>query len=157
MRVCPYSSPRRAEQHHGPGLCKIAACAGSGLGTKLKAALAAVLSLCCHVCILGVPQNAFLTVYSNKYPAAANRLLYCKENANGTTAVFQDVRKTGQKFLLIDGTGEASTDYFSMRAFRFLGMLPALYSPEPKNALIVTFGSGIVAGFVARLPGHGER
>lgn len=135
----------------GVGLICLAA--GSGLGTKLKAALAACVIFVVTLCILGVPQNAFLTVYSNKYPAPANRLLYCRENLSGTTAVFQDVRNTGQKYLLIDGTGEVSTDYFSMRAFRFLGILPALYSPEPKNALIVTFGSGIVAGFVARLPG----
>jgi spermidine synthase len=55
--------------------------------------------------------------------------------------------------MLIDGIGEVSTDYFSMRAFRMLGLLPALYSPEARNALVVTFGSGIAAGSIANLPG----
>jgi spermidine synthase len=126
---------------------------GSTLGKRSKAVLSACLSLCVLVAIVAVPRNAFLSVYTAKYPPPANRLLYCKENVNGTTAVFQDIQKTGQKFFLIDGTGEVSTDYFSMRAFRFLSTLPALYAPAPKNALIVTFGSGIVAGSIAGLPG----
>jgi spermidine synthase len=103
--------------------------------------------------LLAVPKNAFLNVYSNRYPPPANRMLYCKENINGTTTVFQNVGKTGRKYMLIDGTGEVNTDYFSMRAFRFLGVLPALYSPETKNALVVTFGSGIATGTIAALPG----
>lgn len=100
-----------------------------------------------------IPRNAFLPVYSSRYPAPANTLLYLKENINGTTAVFQDARRPEQKYLLIDNTGEVSTDYFSMRAFRFLSLLPALYSAKASDALIVTFGSGIVAGSIAGLPG----
>ena len=100
-----------------------------------------------------VPRNAFLPVYSFRYPSPNNTLLYLKENINGTTAVFQDARRPAQKYLLIDNTGEVSTDYFSMRAFRFLSLLPALYSAQASDALIVTFGSGIVAGSIAGLPG----
>jgi len=100
-----------------------------------------------------IPDNAFLGVYSHVYPAPANDLLYLKENVNGTTAVFQDADRKSQKFLLIDGRGEVSTDYFSMRAFRFLGLLPAFHVTEPKRALIVTFGSGIAAGSIVGLPG----
>jgi spermidine synthase len=80
-------------------------------------------------------------------------MLYLRENINGTAAVFQETRQNGNKYMLIDGIGEVSTDYFSMRAFRMLGLLPALYSPEAKNALVVTFGSGIAAGSIANLPG----
>ena len=100
-----------------------------------------------------IPRNAFLPVYSARYPPPANTLLYLKENINGTTVVFQDARRPAQKYMLIDNTGEVSTDYFSMRAFRFLALLPALYSAQASDALIVTFGSGIVAGSIAGLPG----
>jgi spermidine synthase len=100
-----------------------------------------------------IPSNAFLPVYSARYPPPANTLLYLKENINGTTAVFQDARRPAQKYMLIDNTGEVSTDYFSMRAFRFLALLPVLYSAQARDALIVTFGSGIVAGSIAGLPG----
>jgi spermidine synthase len=105
------------------------------------------------ILIAAVPRNAFLPVYSARYPVPANTLLYLKENINGTTAVFQDARRPAQKYMLIDNTGEVSTDYFSMRAFRFLALVPALYSAQASDALIVTFGSGIVAGSIAGLPG----
>jgi|WetSurMetagenome_2_1015567.scaffolds.fasta_scaffold00272_14 spermidine synthase len=133
------------------GLACFAVGSASRKGTKT--ALAASTVFVFTACVLAVPRNAFLGVYNAKYPPPANRMLYCRENVNGTTVVFQDTRRAEQKYFLIDGTGEVSTDYFSMRAFRFLGVLPAIYSPEPKNALIVTFGSGIVAGEIANLPG----
>ena len=104
------------------------------------------------IIIIILPQNAFLSVYTAKYPSPQHTLLYIKENINGTTAVFKDSRKEQQKYLLIDNTGEVSTDYFSMRAFRFLSVLPVIYCSEAKTALIVTFGSGIVAGSIACMP-----
>ncbi len=126
-------------------------------GGTTKTAIKAFAALCAismvTVSVIAVPQNAFLSVYSGKYPSPANTLLYCRENINGTSTVFQNANKPEQKYFLIDGTGEVSTDYFSMRAFRFLAALPALYSSDAKDALIVTFGSGIVAGLVAKLPG----
>jgi spermidine synthase len=99
------------------------------------------------------PRNAFLNVYDFRSAAPDYKMLYLRENINGTAAVFQETRQNGNKYMLIDGIGEVSTDYFSMRAFRMLGLLPALYSPAAKNALVVTFGSGIAAGSIANLPG----
>jgi spermidine synthase len=129
------------------------ACLLFGSAAKPKFKMAALgLVVLVSIPFFLTPANAFVRIYSNRYPPPANKLLYCKENVNGTTTVFQDVQKTGQKYMLIDGTGEVSTDYFSMRAFRFLSILPALYSPQPKHALIVTFGTGIVAGAISNLP-----
>lgn len=127
--------------------------AGSKAGRKAKITLSVIVTAAAAVLLASIPKNAFLHIYDSKYPAPANRMLYLKENINGTTAVFQDTKRGGQKYLLIDGTGEVSTDYYSMRAFRFLGILPALYSSKMDNALIVTFGSGIVAGTITGLPG----
>jgi spermidine synthase len=126
---------------------------GSPKKRNVKAAAAASAILATGIIFAAIPSDVFLHVYDSRYPAPANTMLYCKENVNGTTTVFQDATNERRRFLLIDGTGEVSTDYFSMRAFRFLSTLPALYSPELNNALIVTFGSGIVAGSIAGLPG----
>jgi spermidine synthase len=104
------------------------------------------------ILLLILPKNVFLPVYSLRYPAHSYELLYFKENINGTTTVFKEKSKEGTKYLLIDGIGEVSTDYFSMRAFRMLGLLGAIYYPQIKNVAIVTFGSGIAAGTVASLP-----
>jgi spermidine synthase len=110
-------------------------------------ALAGAVAVFASIMVCSIPQSTFQEIYSK------NRMLYFKEDVNGTTTVFQDVNHEWMKYLLIDNTGEVSTDYFSMRAFRFLSVLPALYCPQAKNALIVTFGSGIVAGSIAGLPG----
>ena len=128
--------------------------AGSGLSRKTRAATAGCMVVLAGIPAVALPNNAFWNVYSNRYPPPENRMLYCKENVNGTTTVFQDIGgKNGRKYMLIDGIGEVNTDYFSMRAFRFLGVLPAVYSPETRNALVVTFGSGIATGTIAGLPG----
>jgi spermidine synthase len=133
------------------GLCCLIA--GSRIRRLLKIIISAGCVISAGALLFIIPQNAFLTVYTSRYPPPNNEMLYCKETINGTATVFQDAGQNRQRYLLIDGTGEVSTDYFSMRAFRFLGLLPALYSPEAKNALIVTFGSGIVAGSITDLPG----
>jgi spermidine synthase len=126
-------------------------------GSLVRKKTAGIISGICAAAIVVlffiVPRNAFTPIYSAKYPSPKNTLLYLKENINGTTAVFKDAASARMKYFLIDGTGEVSTDYFSMRAFRFLSCMPALYNPSAKNALIVTFGSGIVAGSIAGLPG----
>jgi spermidine synthase len=132
------------------GVCLFASPSGN---PKRRIVFSAVAVVAAAVLYFAIPHNAFLKIYTNRYPLPQSRLVYLKEDMNGTTAVFQDVKREWMKYMLIDNTGEVSTDYFSMRAFRFLGILPALYCPQAKNALIVTFGSGIVAGTVAGLPG----
>jgi spermidine synthase len=127
--------------------------AGSRLPARVGGAISGGAAATASIVLALIPSNAFLNVYSHVYPEPANQLLYLKENVNGTTAVFQDAKRKSQKYLLIDGRGEVSTDYFSMRAFRFLGLLPAFHQPQAKNALIVTFGSGIAAGSIVGIPG----
>jgi spermidine synthase len=133
------------------GIASLVAAARVKLPVRMVAGAGAL--LVAGILFIAIPGNAFVHVYDVKYPAPANEMLYCKENLSGTTAVFQDAKNDARRFLLIDGAGEVSTDYFSMRAFRFLSLLPALYAPRLSNALIVTFGSGIVAGAIGRLPG----
>lgn len=119
---------------------------GSGL-----VATAAALAIAVHT----VPSTALYAVFTDRYPAPENELLYLRESESGTVAVFRDAQRgvpVSRRHLVIDGRGEVSTDYFSMRAFRFLGVLPALYARSLDRALVVTFGSGIVSGTIAGLP-----
>jgi spermidine synthase len=127
--------------------------AGSRRSRRSKYILSGVIVIIAAVLSISITPNAFAAVYSQRYPPPKNQMVYCRENINGTTTVFQDASNAAQKYLLIDGTGEVSTDYFSIRAFRYLSLLPAVYHPQTKTALIVTFGSGIVAGSIASLPG----
>ncbi|HUI92010.1 MAG TPA: fused MFS/spermidine synthase [Chitinivibrionales bacterium] len=125
----------------------------SALRNKIKIIVAGCLVIAAGLLFAFTPRNAFLHVYDARTKEPDYQMLYLKENVNGTVAVFKETRQSGRKYMLIDGIGEVSTDYFSMRAFRMLGLLPALYSPGAKNALVVTFGSGIAAGTIANLPG----
>jgi len=126
---------------------------GSRLRTKNKIIVSVIALVVAVFLVVEIPQNSFVNIYNAKYPPPDNEMLYCKETINGTTTVFQNTRQNMQRYLLIDGIGEVSTDYFSLRAFRFLDMLPFLYLPEAQNALVVTFGSGIVAGSIGSMPG----
>ncbi len=131
----------------------VCVCIGSTIERRLKILLSTVAFLSVGFVLWIIPQNSFVNIYRAKYPAPENDMLYCKEAINGTTTVFQNARQNLQRYMLIDGIGEVSTDYFSMRAFRFLGILPILYMPDAHNALVVTFGSGIVAGAITTSPG----
>jgi spermidine synthase len=135
-------------------VCVLAAPTATWQGRRTVAAACAVAFA---VVVASIPHDALLSIYSERYAPPAHELLYLRENVSGTTAVFREAGRD-RRYLLIDGRGEVSTDHFSMRAFRLLALLPAFYAPSPKNALVVTFGSGIVAGSIASLPGleHAE-
>jgi spermidine synthase len=136
----------------GVGVALIVA---SRLGRNAKAGVGVGGAAVFGVVVAAIRPDALLAIYSEHYAPPNHELLYLGENVNGTTAVFRDVPRPGaapRTYLVIDGRGEVSTDYFSMRAFRFLGLLPAFYAAKSERALIVTFGSGIVAGSIAGLP-----
>ncbi len=128
----------------------------SRLGRSTKVRLAVASAALFAICMAVVRPGALTSVYTQRYAPPGHELLFLSENVSSTTAVFrQGAGAPGgqdRRYLVIDGRGEVSTDYFSMRAFRLLGLLPAFYAPRAASALIVTFGSGIVAGAIASLP-----
>ncbi len=125
-------------------------------GAPRRAAIAASATLvgALAIALVTVPSDAIAAIYSERYAPQNHELLYLHESISGTTAVIREVGRDGvgdRRYLIIDGRGEVSTDYFSMRAFRLLALLPAFYAAHASRALVVTFGSGIVAGSIGAL------
>jgi spermidine synthase len=134
--------------------------------TRVRAAAASAVAFLASWAV--VRPNAILSVYTERYAPPGHELLYLDENVSSTTAVFRKTSTAaaspnegggravpgGQesRYLVIDGRGEVSTDYYSIRAFRLLALLPVFYVPRATSALVVTFGSGIVAGSIASVP-----
>jgi spermidine synthase len=83
-------------------------------------------------------------------PPAGFETLFYDEGVAGTVAIYHSPG-TGLKTLNINHVTEVSTDETSLVTFRLMAYLPFLLHPEPKDALVVTFGAGIVAGSLAQL------
>jgi spermidine synthase len=120
----------------------------SGLARRPKLGAAAGSAALFVAALATVRSDAVLSVYTERYASPAHELLFLSENVGSTTAVFRQAG-TDRRYLVIDGRGEVSNDYFSMRAFRLLALLPVFYAPRATSTLVVTFGSGIVAGTLA--------
>lgn len=78
-------------------------------------------------------------------PIVGYERIFKQETSGGTVEIFE-LGQEATKTLLLNGTPEVATDKISMQTLRLLSFLPVILHPEPKNALVVTFGSGIVAG-----------
>jgi spermidine synthase len=82
-------------------------------------------------------------------PIVGYNRIYKHESAGGTIEIFS-TKKEMTKTLVLNGVPEVPTDRISLQTFRLLAFLPVLIHPEPKNALVVTFGGGIVTGTLGR-------
>ncbi|MFQ5630727.1 MAG: fused MFS/spermidine synthase, partial [bacterium] len=85
-----------------------------------------------------------------RLPPPGFGLRYYKEDAAGIFSIFQH-KSEGAKVFAINSVTEVSTDYNSMTAFRLMAYLPYLLHEKPNDALVITFGAGIVAGSLAQL------
>jgi spermidine synthase len=72
------------------------------------------------------------------------------EGMNASIAVTEDAK--GNRNFHVSGKVEASTEPQDMRLQRLLGHLSALMHDNPKNVLVVGFGSGVTAGAVGIHP-----
>ncbi|MFH1488308.1 MAG: fused MFS/spermidine synthase [Pseudomonadota bacterium] len=93
-----------------------------------------------------MPGDFFRKKYMQLKPGSA--MIYYREGLSATSTVFKGA--DGNKILYINGIPQVQTDRASMKTFTLMGALPCLLHPEPKEALIITFGAGITSGSVAR-------
>ncbi len=77
--------------------------------------------------------------------------LYYKEGTIGTLAVYE-APESSLKIFDINNITEVATDSLSLSTFRLMALFPAVLQEQPRSALVVTFGAGIVAGHLAELP-----
>jgi len=108
--------------------------------------LVAVGTLLIAIGIKGMPENFF----SKKYNALSpdSRITYYKEALAATATIFEAPDRN--LTLYLNGIPEVDTSVLSVRTFYLMGALPGLLHPDPKNALMVTFGAGITASMAAK-------
>jgi spermidine synthase len=78
-------------------------------------------------------------------------VLFFEDGPEATIAVAR--YPSGERFLVVDGDAQASTDPYDQVHLRLLGHLPALLHPDPRDALVVGFGAGLSTGSLAQHPG----
>jgi spermidine synthase len=109
------------------------------LGALGVAAFAAVAAL--------IPNPAGVV---NAYRRPGEALVWHEEGIQTTVDVVRNSR--GHLVMFLDGWGQASDDPGTAAVHRYLGFLPTLIHPDPREALVVGLGGGATAGAVARYP-----
>jgi spermidine synthase len=100
--------------------------------------------------ILGValmPENLVQHRYTEA--AASEQPVYFEEGRVATTSVTRN--RSGNLILYLNGIPEVINDRPALRTFRLMALLPYLMHPDPRNALMITFGAGISAGLAVHL------
>jgi spermidine synthase len=120
-----------------------------GLGTAAASCTLAVAALYCASQVSAVPVGLIAWGRSLSWQGAPNAL-YWGEGINASVAVTEDAK--GYRNFHVSGKVEASTELQDMRLQRLLGHLSALLHDNPKDVLVVGFGSGVTAGAISIHP-----
>lgn len=98
-----------------------------------------------------VPRQIDVSRHSGARDEKRTRLLYYKEEAAATVAVFQ-LPGNFAKILAIDGVQQVPTDADSIQVFHLLGHLPFLVRDDVREVLVTAFGGGITLGSILTHP-----
>ena len=115
------------------------------------------LKVCLPLTAVGVALAAAAVIFlpsdlvQRQYRQAAEseELLLFAEGRVATTSIVRN--GAGHLILYLNGIPEVTNNRAAMRTFRLMALLPYLLHPEPKDALMITFGAGISAGLAVHL------
>ena len=82
-------------------------------------------------------------------PPTGYEMVYYKENSLGTLAVYEHP-DAAVKVFDINNITEVATDSISLYTFQMMARLPLYYNPDPDSILVITFGAGLVSGYLAQ-------
>jgi spermidine synthase len=116
-----------------------------GLGVATMTCALAVAGLYFAAQVSAAPVGLIAWGRSLSWQGAPNAL-YWGEGMNASIAVTEDTN--GYRNFHVSGKVEASTELQDMRLQRLLGHLSALLHDNPKDVLVVGFGSGVTAGAI---------
>ncbi|MFQ5735546.1 MAG: fused MFS/spermidine synthase [Thermodesulfobacteriota bacterium] len=122
-------------------------------GTKRYALLAVGAAATVFV-ILILPQNMPLSL-NKSFLSNGEKIVYYKEGATATVMIAE---KPGQslsasnKRLWVNGNRATAAYYEGLQINRFQGVLPMILHPDPKDVLVICFGSGTTFGTLSQFP-----
>jgi spermidine synthase len=106
-----------------------------------------VLASLALLAVFFLPKELTLTKWYDRFEHIQGELLFYREGAFGTVAVFQ----LGEaKELTINCIEEVPTHRDAVSTFKLLGHLPLLLSENPKTVLVNAVGGGITLGAVTK-------
>ncbi len=131
-----------------PGICLLV---GSlvAVGSMKRHFSIPVVAAAIVLAVLGtiwMPADYFKNKYAQIEPGS--RLIYYKESTSVTATIFD--RPDGNRVLYLNGIPEVDTSQLSIMTFRLMGALPNLLHPDPRSALMITFGAGVTSGTTAQ-------
>lgn len=100
--------------------------------------------------VLALIAALYLTKPPLTLPLPGYDLHYYKEHTAGIVSMYKE-RSAGTKIFNLNNVNEVTTHESSMITFRLMAYLPYLLHENPREALVITFGAGIVAGSLAQL------
>ncbi|MFQ5900394.1 MAG: fused MFS/spermidine synthase [Thermodesulfobacteriota bacterium] len=94
-----------------------------------------------------LPENMVRSIYSG-FLGDKDKMIYYKEGISATVMISK--RKGGNavtnKRLWVNGNQATAVFYEGLQINRFQGVLPMVLHPEPKDVLVICFGSGTTFG-----------
>jgi len=118
----------------------------------------AVISLSCllFLFLLKMPNDLLKEIFLRDSSGKKNpeELIYLEEGLTTTVAVFNDDRSGFKsKRLILNGVNMSADSMGSRKYMTLLSYIPLLLTENPKNVLVICFGTGQTAGAAGAYPG----
>jgi len=122
--------------------------------SAVRYASAAAMAAAAVIAILPLPENMPLTLHKSLLKPGETIVFY-KEGPAATVLVAEK-GGTGlaasNKRLWINGNAATAAFYEGLQINRFQGVLPMVLHPDPKDVLVICFGSGTTFGTLSQFP-----
>jgi len=118
----------------------------------------AAISLSCllFLFLLKMPNDLLKQIFMRDTSGKTNpeQLIYLEEGLTTTVAVFDDNRSGFKsKRLILNGVNMSADNMDSRKYMTLLSYIPLLLVENPKNVLVICFGTGLTAGAAGAYPG----
>ncbi len=122
--------------------------------TSMKYALAALGVLVAAFSILELPENMPYAL-NRSFLTQGEDVVYYKEGATATVMIAEKEGMgltASNKRLWVNGNRATAAFYEGLQINRFQGVLPMVLHPDPKEVLVICFGSGTTFGTLSQFP-----
>lgn len=118
----------------------------------VRLASAAAIGVFAALALLTLPANMPLTIHKT-FLVGNERIAFYREGAAATVMIAERPWLASfNKRLWVNGNRATASFYEGLRINRFQGVLPMALHPEPKDVLVICFGSGTTFGTLSRFP-----
>jgi spermidine synthase len=94
-------------------------------------------------------RDPYRVALGHRYPG--ERIRWLDEDALTTVDISE--RRDGTRVMYVNGLQQATNNPFKASALKFTGALPWALHPNPRRALVIGLGGGVVAGTLSAHPG----